>query len=151
MLDDPWKVQQYCYFWIASDIVTADEITALLGIQPDRRAVRGSRQTEPRVVPVEHSWELVCERHGRIDEQITDVLSRIEPVASHVRTLTSRGDVGAGLMMVRYFDDPEGEYGAMGWCLSLEQVALLAAMGANIQADEYAGDFTAHGAGRPGD
>ena len=46
--------------------------------------------------------------------------------------------------MVRYFDDPDGGYGAMSWWLSSQQISLLAAMDANIQADEYAGDFTVH-------
>lgn len=47
-------------------------------------------------------------------------------------------------MMVRYFDDDEGGYRAMSWRLTREQIALLAEMGAVIDADEYAGDFTAH-------
>ena len=47
-------------------------------------------------------------------------------------------------MMVRWFDDPEGGYNAMGWWLTPEQVQLLAHMGAGIDSDEYAGDFTAH-------
>jgi hypothetical protein len=95
-------------------------------------------------VPIHHSWELRCERHARIDEQASDVLSRIERVAASVRSLTNRDDTWAGLMMVRYFDDEEGGYGAMSWCLAPVQIALLADMGASINADEHAGDFTVH-------
>jgi len=60
-----------------------------------------------------------------------------------VRALVDGGDVAAGLMMVRWFNDPEGGYNAMGWWLAPEQIQLLARMGANIESDEYAGDFTA--------
>jgi hypothetical protein len=140
----PWKVQQYCYFWISSEVVSADEITAALDLAPDRTMVRGSRRMTPKPVPAAHSWDLVCELHGRIDEQASEVLSRIEPVAGAVRRLVDRGDTAAGLRMVRYFDDPDGGYHAMSWWLSREQLALLAAMGASVDADEYAGDFTVH-------
>ena len=64
-------------------------------------------------------------------------------VADKVRSLTDRGDTRAGLMMVRYFND-EGGYRALGWSLTPVQIALLARMGASIDADEYDGDFTAH-------
>jgi hypothetical protein len=144
MADAPWKVKQYCYFWIASDVLTAADIGDALGVLPDRTSVMGSRRTSPRTVPPEHRWEIVCDRHGRIDEQASELLTRLEPVAARVRTLVDRGDVGAGLMMVRYFDDEDGGYGAMSWWLSRQQVALLADMGAVIDADEYAGDYTAH-------
>jgi hypothetical protein len=53
--------------------------------------------------------------------------------------------VQAGLMFVRYFDDEDGGYSAMSWGLSPDQIELLARMGADLQADEYAGDFTVHG------
>jgi hypothetical protein len=140
----PWKVQQYCYFWMASPVVTASEITDVLGLAPDRVSVRGSKRAELPPVPVEHAWELRCERQARIDEQASEILRRIEPVADKVRSLTNRDDIRAGLMMVRYFDDEEGGYGAMGWSLAPAQIALLAHLGASIDADEYAGDFTAH-------
>lgn len=104
----------------------------------------GATRTSPRTVPPEHRWEIVCDVHGRIDQQATSVLNRIAPVTQQVRALVDRGDVRAGLMMVRFFDDEDGGYRAMGWWLNPDQVGLLAAMGAAIDADEYAGDFTAH-------
>jgi hypothetical protein len=105
----------------------------------------------PSPVPVMHRWQILCERHGRIDEQASEVLGRIEPVAKDVRRLIDRGDAEAGLMMVRYFDDPDGGdgHGAMGWWLSAQQISLLAQMGANIEADEYEADFTTHGPWSP--
>ena len=146
MSDSPWKVQQYCYFWLASEVVTAEKVTEHLGIEPDRTSVMGSRRTSPLVVPAAHRWEIRCETHGRIDEQASSVLARMAPVADRVRDLVGSGDVAAGLMMVRWFDDPEGGYNAMGWWISAEQIQLLARMGATVESDEYAGDFTAHSA-----
>ena len=140
MVDDSirtWRVKQYCYFWIASQTMTADQVTEMVGIEPDRVTVCGSKSTAPRVVPVEHSWALVCDRQGPIDEQVTDVLNRIEPAATIVRSLVDEGQVQAGLMMIRYFGDADGGYDAMGWSLTPEQIALLAAIGADIQSDEY--------------
>lgn len=139
MSDEPWKVQQFCYFWIASQVVSADEVTEVLGLAADQATVMGSRRTSPTPVPVEHAWKIRCDRHARIDEQAGEVLRRIEPVADKVRQLVDRGDVQVGLMLVRYFDDEEGGDGALGWVLSPEQVGLLASMGAEIQADEYGG------------
>jgi hypothetical protein len=133
------KVQQYCYFWIASECVSSVEVTDFLGMSPDRAAVRGSKHPVPTPVPMEHAWELRCERHARIDEQASEVLRRIEHAADKVRELVDRGDVSAGLMIVRYFNDDEGADGAMGWGLSPEQISLLARMGARIEADEYDG------------
>jgi hypothetical protein len=144
MVDAPWKVQQYCYIWLASEVVTAEQITECLGLEPDRTAVMGSRRTSPGLVPATHRWEIRCETHGRIDEQASTLLARIAPAADRVRALVDSGDVDAGLMMVRYFDDPDGEFNAMGWWLSREQIQLLARMGASVESDEYAGDFTAH-------
>jgi hypothetical protein len=65
-----------------------------------------------------------------IDEQASTVLARIEPAADRVRVLVDSGDVEAGLMMVRWFDDPDGGYNAMGWWLTREQIQLLARMSA---------------------
>ena len=144
MVDAPWKVRQYCYFWLASEAVTPEQISERLGLEPDQTMVMGSRRTTPRVVPAAHRWEIRCETHGRLDEQASTVLERIAPAADRVRALVDGGDVEAGLMMVRWFDDPEGGYNAMGWSLAPEQVQLLARMGAAVESDEYAGDFTVH-------
>ncbi|GAB1645366.1 DUF4279 domain-containing protein [Krasilnikovia sp. MM14-A1259] len=144
MMDWPWKVRQYCYFWLASEAVTAEQITERLGLGPDRTAVMGSRRTSPGVVPAAHRWEIRCETHGPIDEQASTVLARIAPAADQVRALVDGGDVEAGLMMVRRFDDPDGGHHAMGWWLTREQIQLLARMGASVESDEYAGDSTAH-------
>lgn len=132
-----FKVRQYCYFRIESRTVTADQITAILGMQPDRATVRGSRSAAPRVHPANHSWVVECTEHGRIDQQVAAVLRRIEPISHLVRRLVDHDHVDAGLMMVRDFDAEDGGYNAMGWCLEPEQIALLAAMGAGVQSDEY--------------
>jgi hypothetical protein len=130
------KVAQYSYFWISSDVVTAAEITGLVGIDPDVISIRGSRRSQPTMVPVEHSWAVECRDPAGIDEQVAGVLERVRPAAHAIRSLTDRDDVHAGLMLVRYFGEVAGE-DAWGWVLNPSQIALLAEMGAEIQADEY--------------
>ncbi|RAK28668.1 hypothetical protein B0I29_1195 [Actinoplanes lutulentus] len=53
-----------------------------------------------------------------------------------MRALVDGGDVEAGLMLVRWFDDPDSN--ALGWWLIREQIQLLARMGATVESDEYA-------------
>ena len=86
---------------------------------------------------MEHGWEIRCDRFGRIEEQVSEVLARMEPVADKVRQMVDRGDVAAGVMMVRSFNDLHGTENGMSWWLSREQVQLIARMGAGIQSDEY--------------
>lgn len=105
----------------------------------------GESANIPRVVPAAHRREVRSNEHGGIDEQASAVLARVEPAADAIRALVESGEVSAGLMMVWWFDDPAGGYDAMSWWLSPEQMRLPARMGASIDSDEYAGDFTAHG------
>lgn len=139
MSEQPSKVLQYCYFWIGSEVVTAAEVTEAIGLEPDKASVRGSRMDAPRPVPVSHSWEIHSDGRGDIDVQADQVLRRMGPVTGTVRRLVERDDVDAGLMVVRYFSDPSGTEESLGWLLSPAQVALVAAMGGEIQVDEYRG------------
>ncbi|UKW33586.1 MULTISPECIES: DUF4279 domain-containing protein [Streptomyces] len=82
-----------------------------IGIRPDEVSVHGSRFTEPAVVPVDHSWKVVCRDPGlRVDEQIARLLDRLRPhthrVSALARELTGTGG-GAVLQVVRYFDDDQ--------------------------------------------
>lgn len=64
-------LRQFVYFALFSKHTSVAEMTAVLGIEPDEVSVRGSRFTEPAVIPVSHSWKIVCREPGlRVDEQI---------------------------------------------------------------------------------
>ncbi|MEU5786400.1 DUF4279 domain-containing protein [Micromonospora purpureochromogenes] len=64
-------VSQYVYFALSSERVSAAEITARLGIEPDEIVVRGSRVASP-ARPGSHRWKITCRKPGlTVDEQIT--------------------------------------------------------------------------------
>ncbi|MFC7488131.1 DUF4279 domain-containing protein [Knoellia sp. CPCC 206453] len=92
----------------------------------------------------------------RIDEQVENVLARLEPVRDNIRTLTSGGEVCAVLQLVRYFQDENaapapfvelwGENGVelgsepnylLGFHLPVDRLRLLADIHASIDCDEY--------------
>lgn len=149
-------INQYVYFALKSYHLSADQIAERVGLDPDERLVRGSRTPTP-PVPVMHSWELVCRKPGmRIDEQVENVLARLEPVKDHIRTLTSGGEVFAVLQLVRFFQDEDaapaplvelwGEHGIefgpepnylLGFHLPVDRLRLLADINASIDCDEY--------------
>lgn len=141
-------LRQYAYFALFSRHTSADGMTSRLGISPDEVTVRGSRCTEPTVVPVDHSWRVVCREPGLcVDEQITRVLGRLQPHTDRIcdltRQLTGTGD-GAVLQVVRYFDATDrtrpGAADArdlLGWHLDREVLDFLKVTGAELDIDEY--------------
>ncbi|MGW2207057.1 DUF4279 domain-containing protein [Streptomyces sp. NPDC001774] len=147
-------LDQYVYFALSSEHTSAQEMTALLGIQPDETKVRGSRIVQP-AIPVCHRWMLVCRAPGlRVDEEIAHVLDRLRPHTDRIADLARRLDEepGAGtaakLQVVRYFreaDEPskdshlrtEEKPNLFGWSLDQEVLDFLAATGAFLDIDEY--------------
>ncbi|MFB7290836.1 DUF4279 domain-containing protein [Actinacidiphila glaucinigra] len=141
-------VRQYVYFALFSRHTPAQEITEQLGISPDKVSVRGSRLAGPTVVPVDHSWEVACADPGLcVDEQIARVLERLRPHTDRIAELAGRLAAeggGAVLQVVRYFDDatqnlPEAPQSPnlFGWHLDREVMDFLAAVGAELDVDEY--------------
>ncbi|MFI0941247.1 DUF4279 domain-containing protein [Streptomyces sp. NPDC021020] len=141
-------LHQYAYFALFSRHISADDMTSQLGVAPDEVSVRGSRLTEPAVVPVDHSWRVVCRDPGlRVDEQITRLLARLQPHADRISDLAERlagTGGGAVLQVVRYFDDiDDAESGTddapnlFGWHLDRKVLDFLSATGAELDVDEY--------------
>jgi uncharacterized protein DUF4279 len=110
--------------------------------------VLGSRSGPP--VPVGHSWSLHCRERGlRLNEQIGKVLERVEPIRQRLLDLAACQDMDYRLIIVRYFDDedgeeeeflaaitkdgkllegPPGQHQLLGWFLTPEQMAFLASI-----------------------
>lgn len=141
-------LRQYAYFALFSRHTSAADMTSQLGITPDEVRVRGSRFTEPAVVPVDHSWRVVCREPGlRVDEQITRILDRLQPHTDRLCDLTrhlARTGGGAVLHIVRYFNDSDqAQPGAadaanlFGWHLDRKVLDFLSATGAELDIDEY--------------
>jgi len=72
--DEP-KIRQRAYVALRSETTSRSEMTACLGVEPDRAAARGSLPAEP-PRPACHSWE--AERRApelTVDEQMSGVLA----------------------------------------------------------------------------
>lgn len=154
------RIRQYVYFRLFSEIVTAADITDVLGIHPDTVSVRGSRRANP-AVPVTHSWNIQDDERGHtVDDQIEQVIHRLRPIEGKIRELVAGTAVSACLQIVRYFDDEDGEveildetvspagevltklpgqHQLLGWHLDARTLAFLLNVGAEIDCDEYGG------------
>ncbi|MFB7618312.1 DUF4279 domain-containing protein [Kitasatospora sp. NPDC056181] len=141
-------LRQYVYFALFSQRVSADEMTSQLGIAPDEVSVRGSRITEPKAIPVSHSWKVVCRDPDLcVDEQIARILDRLQPHTARIAELAGQlaiDDGGAVLQVVRYFNDSDDESPShpdapnlFGWHLGRDVLDFLAAVGAELDVDEY--------------
>lgn len=145
-------LHQYAYFALFSRHVSAEEMTAQLGVSPDEVSVRGSRLTGPRTIPVDHTWKIACRDPGlRVDEQIAHVLARLRPHTDRIAEFAGQLAVdngGSVLQVVRYFNDTDQEHpvapdapNLFGWHLDRDVLDFLAAVGAELDVDEY--DMTA--------
>jgi hypothetical protein len=147
-------VNQYAYFALSSRSTSATEMAAILGLEPDETTIRGSRRTEPKAVPVNHCWRIVCREPGlRVDEQVARIIERLAPYTAAIAALASRLDTeeegsSAVLEVVRGFNDQEAERhdrhdaavetpNLFGWHLSREVLDFLQATRAVLDVDEY--------------
>ncbi|WYB31273.1 DUF4279 domain-containing protein [Streptomyces sp. SM1P] len=113
-------LRQYVYFALSSRRITAQEITDLLGIEPDEtRVINPRRLPADPAKPFRQVWQVVCREPGlHVDEQIARVLGRLRPqtdrIAELMKQFNSAEDQGepgleAWLEVVRYFNDDEQE------------------------------------------
>lgn len=151
------RISQYAYFSLSSETVTAAAITGSLGVEPDNILVRGARDAA-RVIPRVHEWSVMARPDNRpVNDMVTGLLGRLEPVIAKIATVVREMPVQARLQLVRNFDDPEGvdddgttpEMAARGWerlggqhhllCWHLDRQALefLARTSAELDVDEY--------------
>ncbi|WP_330270144.1 GNAT family N-acetyltransferase [Lentzea sp. NBC_00516] len=128
------RVEQYAYFALKSDSVSAAEIAQRLGLEPDEVLVRGSKRPE-HDLPRAHAWKIVDRGAKRLDEQIEHVVDRLRPVHDALVALTAISDISASLVVVRYFRD--GDRAGLGWWISAESLAFLASVRASLDVDEY--------------
>ncbi len=148
-------VEQYVYLGLRSDALTPDEITAAVGLVPDRVEGRGSKHPE-HDIPRAHLWAVECRgADSGVDELIDRLLVRVTEAAEAVRRLVDAESVSAVIQVVREFSPqaPEGRggpgpsdqegadappsSGVLGWHLDRRVVAFLHASGAELDVDEY--------------
>ncbi|MDX8050150.1 GNAT family N-acetyltransferase [Lentzea sp. BCCO 10_0798] len=128
------RVDQYAYFALESDTVSAAEIAQRLGLEPDEVLVRGSKRPE-HDVPRVHAWKIVDRGAGRLDEKIQNVVDRLLPIRDELVALTAMSDMSASLVVVRFCRDGDGA--DLGWWISAEALAFLTSVRASLDVDEY--------------
>ncbi|GAA2999913.1 hypothetical protein GCM10020229_10250 [Kitasatospora albolonga] len=140
------SLTQQVYFAISSVGTTVDEITQLLGVEPDEVTVRGSLSTSPHIIPFCHVWTVVCREPGLpVDEQIDQVIGRLRPCMEALTDLTARLGPGNAILQVnRWFnlhdERPPGspdDTNLLGWHLDRAALDFLAATGADLDVGEY--------------
>ncbi|MDH6463706.1 hypothetical protein M2302_003901 [Micromonospora sp. A200] len=153
-------ISQYAYFALSSNRVSAAEITARLGIEPDEIVVRGSRRASP-VRPASHRWKITCRKPGlTVDEQINRIVDRLFGHAERIGELAVEldhidGAPGASMLqVVRVFEHPDGEeedltspveglqklpgqHQLLGWHIEARVLEFLRLTRAELDVDEY--------------
>ena len=154
-------ISQYAYFALSSKRVSAAEITASLGIEPDEIVVRGSRLASP-ARPASHRWRITCRKPGlTVDEQINRIVDRLFGHAERIGELAVElnnidGERSASvLQVVRVFEHPDGEeedltsaveglekvagqHQLLGWHVDARVLQFLRLTRAELDVDEYA-------------
>ncbi|MFD8532439.1 DUF4279 domain-containing protein [Streptosporangium canum] len=150
------EVDQYVYFALKSERMSAEEMTARLGLEADEITIRGSRRSEP-PRPAVHIWQISIPRSSLpVDDMITALVDRLEPYASAIGALAEeldRDEPGrtAVLQVVRFFgedeedEDSEEEWMTevparprpLGWHLDRRVLDFLQATRAELDVDEY--------------
>src|SRR5262249_3974906 len=106
-------IRQHAYFVIFSHVVHPDVVSDRLGVRADDTMVMGSRSQSP-LRPAFHKWMISCLPPKRVDEQLEEIVQRLTPIQRQIGRLVdelvaSEGDdAGSELMVVRYFNDPDG-------------------------------------------
>ena len=90
-------IRQRAYLRLASDGRPPDEITALVGVQPDSSKLRGSRVTGPPPLPRSHPWllESGVSDQAPLSSHLDALLPRLVEIANGMRSFTSRTDSSA--------------------------------------------------------
>ncbi|MEV0336797.1 DUF4279 domain-containing protein [Nocardia sp. NPDC050717] len=125
--------------------MAASTMTERLRIDPDEVAVLGSKSMEHRI-PRSHRWKIVRRSSESIDEQLEQLVDRLEPFRHQLTSLLGEPGVHASMQVLRHYGDPDGVHGApdgtpftecqdwprpLGWHLSLRVLRFLVATGAD--------------------
>jgi hypothetical protein len=154
------RVKQHVWFIIYSTVQTPDEITAVLGVEPDEAVAMGSRFTgggaiEPHIkrparkpVPPSHrvrfatasrlapQWtESVPSLEPGLTEQIVEMVDRLEPAVDRIQAVVARG-AWTRLHIGRHFN-PDATEADTRFSIAPRELGFLQAVGAVIEVDEY--------------
>lgn len=100
------RVRQHAYLLIRSDAVAPVEVTARLGLEPDRVKPRGSQAAGPPPRPRVHVWILGSGRPDDVplEDHLDALLARLEPHVDRIGALVGAGHTTGALQIVRHFE-----------------------------------------------
>lgn len=103
------RVRQYAYLMVRSDSVPLPDITAHLGIEPDKVRRMGSRQAGPPPMPRTNLWMVTSRRPDTalLDEHFDALLAALEPHTERIRAFLDSGEADGTIQVVRYFSAGE--------------------------------------------
>ncbi|MEU0885844.1 GNAT family N-acetyltransferase [Lentzea sp. NPDC005914] len=116
------RVEQYSYFALSSETMSAADISVRLGMGSDENWA--------------YTWRIVRRGDDRVDEQIQHVVDRLEPIRGALAELTADPGITARLTVARYFHD-RVDGGDVGWRVPAETLEFLAEVRASLTVDEY--------------
>jgi ribosomal protein S18 acetylase RimI-like enzyme len=116
------RVEQYSYFALSSETMSAAGMSARLGMESDENWA--------------YTWRIVRRGDKRVEEQIQHIVDRLQPIRDALVDLTATPGITARLTVARYFHDRVGG-GDVGWRVPAETMEFLAAVRASLTVDEY--------------
>lgn len=156
------QVRQYAYFGISSSTITPEDITAAVGLQPDRARPMGSRSEGPPPFPRFHLWDLrsECPDTADLNAHFTSIVSRLRGSEDRIRAFLASADGDGQITVVRKFDPgPEdqaiiepgrlvdglerlrGQHPLLGFHLDADVLNLAVRLGVEIDFDEYGDEY----------
>ena len=125
------------YLAIASTQLTADEITAQIGIPPTSTQRMGAQRGRSPVARYDkHAWILEPERYvpGGVDEKVAGLLEAVYDASERIAGLRDRCSVALNIVYYGWRGNPQ----FAGFSLDAETVSRIGALGAEIAFDIYA-------------
>lgn len=117
-------------FSVWSERYSSDQITAQLGISPDRVAIRGLDRFPARAVPGKHGWHLTAETEQDLPAEnlLVQLLARTDSSREALKRLRAR-DPELEVRIIIYFDHKRSD---TSLDLPPKTVADLAELGAGL-------------------
>jgi hypothetical protein len=135
----PWQrawEEVRCSISIASDTVTAAEITTLLGAEPTRQRIKNEpiSPKRPNIPVASHlwTWQPDDSVERSLDAQLDAIWAEHGARAELFRTLPAEASVRLAIWITHCGDDLR-----LGWALDRRHVSHAAAFGASLDIDEY--------------
>jgi hypothetical protein len=120
--------------------MSASEMTALLGLEPDEITVRAVDLVDP-PIPASHEWMVTCRDAAKtVDEQVEDLVHRLAPFTTEIARLAAHLEHdecgGARLRIVRQVGMPTAFMSDSSWRLKRQVLQFLHVTNADLSVDE---------------